>query len=96
MEPPRYDDAVTCIACGEAVPRSSAREYDKHGDRWTRADKAFEHLCKPCHQALCHQPRGDLEATLSEIDTTDASRARFLERYLDLVEGDGDRPDTRG
>ena len=32
---------VTCIACGEEVPRSSAREYDKHGDRWTREDKQF-------------------------------------------------------
>jgi len=95
MEPPRYDDAVTCIACGEAVPRSSAREYDKHGDRWTRADKAFEHLCKPCHQALCHQPRGDLEGLLAEIDTTEASRKQFLERYVELVDDERDHPDTR-
>ena len=95
MEPPRDDDAVTCIACGEAVPRSSAREYDKHGDRWTRADKAFEHLCKPCHQALCHQPRGGLEDLLAEIDTNGASRTQFLERYVELVDDERDRADTR-
>ena len=94
MEPPRDDDAVTCIACGEAVPRSSAREYDKQGDRWTRGDKEFEHLCKPCHQALCHQPRDELEALLSEIDT-EASRERFIEQYLELVDDERDRPDTR-
>ena len=94
MWPTRDDDAVTCIACGEAVPRSSAREYDKQGDRWTRADKEFEHLCKPCHQALCHQPRDELEALLSEIDT-EASRERFIEQYLELVDDERDRPDTR-
>ena len=94
MWPTRDDDAVTCIACGEAVPRSSAREYDKQGDRWTRADKEFEHLCKQCHQALCHQPRDELEALLSEIDT-EASRERFIERYLELVDDERDRPDTR-
>ena len=74
---------------------SSAREYDKHGDRWTRADKAFEHLCKPCHQALCHQPRGGLEDLLAEIDTTEASRTQFLERYVELVDDERDHPDTR-
>jgi hypothetical protein len=94
MWPARDDDTVTCIACGEAVPRSSAREYDKHGDRWTRADKAFEYLCKPCYQSLCLQPRGGLETLLSEIDT-EASRERFLERYLELVGDERDRPDTR-
>ena len=85
---------VTCIACGEEVPRSSAREYDKHGDRWTREDKEFEHLCKSCHQELCHQPRGDLEDVLAEIDTA-GSREQFLERYVEMVEGERDPADSR-
>jgi hypothetical protein len=89
------DETVTCIACGESVPRSAAREYDKQGDRWSRADKAFEHLCKPCHGRLCHQPRGELEALLSEIDTNAVSRERFLERYVELVDRERERPDTR-
>jgi len=91
----REEERVTCIACGEEVPRSSAREYDKEGDRWTRADKEFEHLCKPCYQELCHQPRGDLEAVLTRIDTAEGSRDAFLQRYVELVEGERDRPDSR-
>lgn len=27
---------VTCIARGETLARENAREYDEHGDRWTR------------------------------------------------------------
>ena len=79
---------VTCIACGDSVVRSAAREYDKHGDRWERTGKEFEHLCKECYRDLCHQPRGELEALLleardgSERDTQEA----FLERYAELVE----------
>jgi ribosomal protein S27E len=86
---------VTCIACGEEVPRSSAREYDKHGDRWTREDKQFEHLCKACYQELCHQPRGGLEDRLAHIDTAGSSREQFVERYVELVEAERDRPDSR-
>jgi hypothetical protein len=41
------DEEITCIACGDSVDRESAREYDKHGDRWEREDKEFEFLCKP-------------------------------------------------
>jgi len=79
---------VTCIACGETVPRSKAREYDKYGDRWDRSDKEFEYLCKPCDRERCHQPRGNLEAlledALSEADAGD--EASFVAAYLDLVE----------
>ena len=57
---------VTCIACGSTVERSDAREYDKHGDRFDRADKEFEFLCKPCYRDISHQPRGDLEDVLEE------------------------------
>ena len=79
---------VTCIACGDSVARSAAREYDKHGDRWERTGKEFEHLCKGCYRTLCHQPRGELEALL--IEARDGSRRdtqeAFLERYAELVE----------
>ncbi|MES3516338.1 MAG: hypothetical protein PPP58_01620 [Natronomonas sp.] len=84
------DHEVTCIACGEAVRRSKAREYDKHGDRWERADKEFEHLCKPCHRGLCHQPRDGLEAALVEFD--DHSREEFLAAWM---EEHDDRPESR-
>ncbi len=42
-------ETVTCLACGTERPRDEAREYDKHGDRWDRDGKTFEHLCKSCH-----------------------------------------------
>ena len=84
---------VTCIACGDRVSRSAAREYDKHGDRWDRADKEFEHLCKPCYRELCHQPREGLESLLDEIDTGGLSRERFLARFTELV--DADSPESR-
>ena len=86
---------VTCIACGEQVARPSAREYDKHGDRWTREEKEFEHFCKPCYRELCHQPRQGLEALLEDIDTADSSRGQFLERYVEMVEGERDPADSR-
>lgn len=81
----REDDRVTCVACGESVPRSGAREYDKHGDRWDRADKEFEHLCKSCHRDLCHQPRDELEPLLLEIEDG-LTQDEFLARYLSAVE----------
>jgi hypothetical protein len=77
---------VTCIACGEQVPRAEAREYDKHGDRWDRAEKEFEHLCKPCYRDLCHQPRKGLEELLADIEAEGVSRADFVARYTELVE----------
>jgi hypothetical protein len=81
---------VTCIACGEEVPRTAAREYDKHGNRWERADKEFEHLCKECHSDLCHQPRGDLEAVLEESGAGEGDREAFLARYTELATGDAE------
>ncbi|WP_436909074.1 DUF7562 family protein [Halosimplex marinum] len=84
---PNADDDVTCIGCGASVPRSGAREYDKHGDRWRRDGKRFEYLCKPCHRDCDHQPRDGLEATLVEAGAGEVDRARFLRRYFDLVTG---------
>lgn len=81
----RAESSVTCVACGAAVPRSAAREYDKHGDRYDRADKAFEHLCKPCDRELCHQPRGHLEATLVAVEAEGRTPHRFAAAYLEAV-----------
>lgn len=78
---------VVCIACGSTVDRSDAREYDKHGDRFDRADKEFEHLCKPCYRDISHQPRGDLESVLVESGAGETSREAFLERYAELATG---------
>lgn len=85
---------VTCIACGDRVARSDAREYDKHGDRWDRRDKEFEYLCKPCHRELCHQPRRELETVLGDIDTGGLSRDQFLARFTELTEGERDSPES--
>ena len=79
-------ESVTCIACGESVERAQAREYDKYGNRWDRLDKEFEHLCKPCHRQQCHQPRGELEALLVEIDAGERSDEEFFQWYCGLVE----------
>ena len=88
---------TVCIACGEAIDRTEAREYDKHGDRWDRLDKAFEYLCKPCHRDLCHQPRRDLESLLVELDGESVSARRFVERYYDALDRapDADGGDER-
>ncbi|WP_435196812.1 DUF7562 family protein [Natronomonas sp. EA1] len=85
-------DEVTCIACGEAVPRTDAREYDKEGDRWERHGKEFEYLCKPCFRDTCNQPRGDLEAVLTESGAGEVANAEFLDRYTSLVR-DRTRPE---
>jgi hypothetical protein len=93
MWPPGADSGrrarktVVCIACGASILRSAAREYDKEGDRWSRQDKDFEHLCKECYRNLCHQPRDELEGLLVDIAGDDApSRETFLERYFGAVE----------
>lgn len=78
-------DEVTCIACGETVARSDAREYDKHGDRWDREGKEFEYLCKPCYQEYCHQPRDGLEATLCAAGAGECGLSAFLRRYREQV-----------
>jgi hypothetical protein len=86
---------VTCIACGEEVPRTAAREYDKHGNRWERTDKEFEYLCKECHSDLCHQPRGDLETVLVESGAGERARESFLTRYTEIVTDPADEePET--
>jgi hypothetical protein len=74
---------VTCIACGESVPRSEAREYDKYGDRWDRRDKAFEYLCRPCDRELT-----DAEAAADE-------GAAFVSAYLALAEERGGSVEDR-
>ena len=77
---------VVCIACGSSLLRTDAREYDKEGDRWDRHGKEFEHLCKECHDGLCHQPRTELESLLLSIESDGLSREAFLRRYYDAVE----------
>lgn len=79
------DDTVICIACGESLPRSAAREYDKTGDRWERHDKEFEHFCKDCFRELCHQPRTGLESTVETIEAEGLSAGEFAERFLSAV-----------
>lgn len=88
---PWHRDAstVTCIACGESVARSAAREYDKHGDRWDREGKSFEYLCKPCDRDRCHSPRDGLEARLVEAAEGADSTEAFAARYLALAREDG-------
>lgn len=88
------DQDVTCIACGETLPRSDAREYDKHGDRYSREGKEFEYLCKPCDRDCCHQPRDGLEATLVEAGAGVTDRDSFISQYHELVTDD--TPQTRG
>ncbi|WP_135820454.1 DUF7562 family protein [Halostella litorea] len=80
------DETETCIACGDSVRRSDAREYDKYGDRWEREGKEFEYLCKPCYRELCHQPRDELEDLLVDVDAGERGRAEFLQWYSATVE----------
>lgn len=80
------DEEVTCVACGQALPRSDAREYDKEGDRFSRRGKRFEHVCKACHRELCHQPRDELEALLVDLERDrPATQEEFLRAYEDAV-----------
>jgi uncharacterized protein YlaI len=75
------DRRVVCPACGGRVARKDAREYDKQGDRWDRAEKSFEYLCRPCHDGLSLQARDGLEALLCEAGAGEVDRGRFLERF---------------
>ena len=87
MFPSRSDPAmVTCIACGQTVQRSDAREYDKYGDRWDRADKEFEYLCKTCFGDMCRLPRRGLETHLRDAGAGETDREEFLARFRDLNE----------
>jgi hypothetical protein len=94
----RRADRVTCIACGEEVPRSDAREYDKYGDRFDRRDKEFEHLCKACYREQSHQPRQGLEDILVESGAGEADCEGFLETYTELVheEWEANKRERRG
>ena len=93
----RDGSSVVCIACGESLPREEAREYDKQGDRWSRRDKEFEYLCKGCYRELSHQPRGDLEAVLTDVEAAAGdSQEAFVEAYQTEVRrryGDVDAED---
>ena len=82
----REGGTVVCIACGDDVSRSAAREYDKYGDRFDRRNKTFEYLCKSCHREQCHQPRGDLETLLVEIGAGERSQEDFSAWYWTIVE----------
>ncbi len=86
--------SVVCIACGDSVLREDAREYDKEGDRWDRREKEFEHLCRDCHDDLCHQPRDGLEELVVTIEADGLSRSEFLARYVEAV-GTNDDSETR-
>jgi hypothetical protein len=79
---------VTCIACGETLSRADAREYDKHGDRWSREQKRFEYLCKPCFRELSKGSREGLEECLAAAGAGETDRGAFLARYLDLARSD--------
>ncbi|WP_336000948.1 DUF7562 family protein [Halorientalis halophila] len=85
---------VTCIACGDSVARSDAREYDKHGDRWNREDKEFEFLCKRCYRDLCHQPRAGLEALLVESRAGHRDRDAFVAALCDRLAEREDSPES--
>ena len=91
----REKRTVTCIACGDSISRSDAREYDKLGDRWEREGKDFEFLCKECFRELCHQPREGLEALLTESLAGEGTRKEFLARYGELVEERYGAPEER-
>ncbi|PSQ42635.1 hypothetical protein BRD17_08145 [Halobacteriales archaeon SW_7_68_16] len=82
---------VTCIACGDDVARADAREYDKHGDRWTRSEKSFEYLCKDCYRGIDHQPRDGLESVLTDCGAGERDRSAFLAAYVEAV---GESPRT--
>ena len=92
--PTRDRKTVDCIACGDTVLRENAREYDKHGDRWDRRGKEFEHLCRECHDGLCHQPREGLESMILSFEADGLSQSEFLHRYADAVERGADGPDV--
>jgi hypothetical protein len=81
----RDGSQVTCIACGQSVARTDAREYDKYGDRFSREDKEFEFLCKGCHRECCHQPRGGLETLLVESGAGEADREEFFAAFYALA-----------
>lgn len=81
---PADTDVVTCPACGAELERREAREYDRFGDRWERAGKTFEYLCKPCYRRACHLPRHGLEDTLVAVGHH-TSPAAFVSAFYEEV-----------
>lgn len=79
------DESVTCIACGETLPRTDAREYDKHGDRWARDGKEFEFLCKPCFRGITKHSRDGLEEVLDEVAEPEMSQEEFVAAFIDAT-----------
>lgn len=71
-----------CIACGERVARSDAREYDKHGDRWEREGKSFEYICQDCHRNLNHHSLNGIEETASDVSVSHHNPWRFARAYV--------------
>ena len=71
-----------CIACGETLARSDAREYDKHGDRWDREGKQFEYLCKPCYQDAGQHSLDGLEEELIAANAGKVTDEEFLQAFL--------------
>ncbi|MFB6131846.1 MAG: hypothetical protein ABEJ44_00390 [Halanaeroarchaeum sp.] len=89
------DPPVVCIACGERVSRSAAREYDKYGDRWDREGKSFEYVCKPCFRELTRQPRDGLESTLVGAGAGRVSDDEFFSRFASLLASDDEDCERR-
>ena len=91
------EETVVCIACGDRLPRSDAREYDKQGDRWSRHGKEFEYLCVDCHDDLCHQPRDELEQLATDVGqsvenaSSEAFARAFQREAADRADADQDR-----
>ena len=82
------DRTVTCIACGAELPRSTAREYDKYGDRWGSEGESLEYLCTRCHQELNKQPRETLEINLENAGAGEVTNRRFFELFLNQLAED--------
>lgn len=76
---------VECIACGEELSRSQAREYHKDGNRWDRQNKHIEYMCKDCHRNQNHQSRDGLEETLIDINAGTLDTVQFIERYYEAA-----------
>jgi hypothetical protein len=93
MGPDRAGRTVTCIACGEAVPRDGAREYDKYGDRWDRDGKTFEYFCKACFRDLVKQPRSGLEDDLEAAGAGQVPDTVFFELFLSAGEDVENEPE---
>ena len=85
------NESVRCIACDVVSPREDMREYDRYGNRWDRAGKTFEYLCKPCHTVESHQPRRGLEDLLGSIGQQPSTNA-FIAAYYRRVAADREEP----